>query len=226
MYSVILLSGGRGCRMQESTPKQYLLLCGKPMIMHSIERFDIIDQINEIVIVCDNIYVDNIKQMLHEYNVETPTVFANSGATRQESVYNGLCAATNKNVLIHEAARPFVRVEEFQQIINDESENISYGYNIPYTVLKGNSTVEGILNRSELINVQLPQKFNRDLLLQAHEVARSRGDIYTEDASLLFDIFHTEISIIKGTSYNLKITEPIDLLMGEIIYRTYIINRS
>ena len=58
MYTVILLSGGKGNRMQESKPKQYLLLAGKPMIMHSLERIDRLPEVNEIVIVCDPLYRD------------------------------------------------------------------------------------------------------------------------------------------------------------------------
>lgn len=226
MYSALLLSGGKGNRMQESLPKQYLLLAGKPMIMHTIERLDNIESISEIVIVCDLSYVDLLKQMFKEYNITKSVEFVKGGETRQESVYNGLLKAKNEMVIVHEAARPFVKQNEFQKLIDDSSNNVIYGYSIPYTVLKGQTFINGLLNRSELINVQLPQKFSRNNLLKAHKIAKDKGDVYTEDASLLFDVFGSEIKILKGTNYNVKITEPMDMILGEIIYKNYIINRN
>ena len=226
MYSVLLLSGGIGSRMQESTLKQYLLLAGKPMIMHSIERFDRINDIAEIVIVCEKSYREKISQMAHEYNITKKIVFADAGESRQGSVFNGLNAVSCDNVIIHEAARPFVRTDEFLRLIKEEEQNVTYGYDIPFTVLKGKSHVEGILNRAELINVQLPQKYNVKTLLDAHKQAIERGDVYTEDASLLYDITKCDIKVLRGTSYNIKITDPIDLLLGDIIYKNYITNRK
>lgn len=223
--TAILLSGGIGSRMQESTPKQYLLLAGKPMIMHSIERLDRIDSIKNIIIVCDASYIKTMTEMLQEYNISKPVEFAPAGQTRQESVLNGLMSTESEFVIIHEAARPFVRTSDFSDIINDEADNVTFGYDIPFTVLRGHSQIEGLLSRSELINIQLPQKFRRYNLLDAHQKARQEGNIYTEDASLLFSETGTPVKILKGNGYNLKITEPIDLLYGEIIYKTYISNR-
>lgn len=226
MYSVVLLSGGKGSRMQETTPKQYLLLGGKPMIMHSLERVDQLSEVDEIILVCDLSYVDYLTQMINEYNITTKVVFATAGSTRQESVYNGLQKVSNKDVIIHEAARPFVKQEDFQKLIDAEGENVIFGYAIPFTVLKGHEVVEDLLNRSDLINVQLPQKFKMNDLMAAYQLAIRDGKIYTEDASLLFASGNKNIKIIKGTNYNIKITEPIDLLLGEIIYKNYILNRK
>lgn len=226
MYSVVLLSGGKGSRMQESVPKQYLLLAGKPMIMHSLERIDRLSEVNEIIIVCDPLYRGTISQMIREYNITTSVLLTDAGETRQESVYNGLQKVSNRSVIIHEAARPFVKQEEFQCLIDSEADNVIYGYGIPYTVLVGHDFVSGILDRSELVNVQLPQKFDLASLLEAHKIAKQQGRTYTEDASLMYACSKQKIGIIRGTSYNIKITEPIDLLLGEIIYRNYILNRK
>lgn len=226
MYSILLLSGGKGSRMNESTPKQYMLLAGKPMIMHSLERFEKIPEIDEIIVVCEPFYKDIIKAMINEYNLVKKIIFVDAGNTRQESVYNGLCAVNNNDVIIHEAARPFVRTEEFRHLIYEHDSNVTYGYDIPFTVLKGKDYIDGILNRSELINVQLPQKFVVKDLLDAHVLARSENRIYTEDASLLFDLKGKQVKVLCGSNYNIKITNPIDLLLGEIIYKNYITNRK
>lgn len=225
-YSAIILSGGRGSRMRESVPKQYLLLGGKPMIIHSIERLDRIESIDEIIIVCEDNYVEHLHDMMKEYSIEKPVKFVEGGATRQESVYNGLKEAKNDNIILHEAARPFVQQRDFEALIANPSVNVTFGYDIPFTVLRGSSNVIGILDRSELINVQLPQKFNKHVLLSAHESAIINNVIYTEDASLLFDNSSETIAIQKGSNLNIKITEPLDLELGEIIYKNHIINRK
>lgn len=225
MFSAIVLSGGKGKRMEKDTPKQYLLLAGKPIIMHSLERIDSIVNINEIVIVCEKEYINTIKLMAKQYNIETPIIFADAGLTRQESVYSGLQKVSNDMVIIHEAARPFVKCEDFYKLINDSAENATLGYPIPFTVVQGRESVCGVLDRDLLVNVQLPQKFNIAVLKEAHEAARKQDKVFTEDAGMVYEYTGEKIKIIRGSSENIKITEPIDMVVGEIIYEEHIKGR-
>ena len=226
MYSAILLSGGKGKRMKKEIPKQYLLLEGKPIIMHSLERLDRIDKINEIIVVCEEEYRAGIELMIKQYNIETHVEFAPAGEERQESVFNGIKKVKNENVIIHEAARPFVTENDYMRLINAENPNAFLGYSIPFTVVKGGECVTGTLNRNELVNVQLPQKFETSLLKEVHEKARADKKIFTEDAGMVFEYTKKRVEIIEGTAYNIKITEPVDLLIGEIIYKEYIAGRK
>ena len=186
MYSAILLSGGKGKRMMKDVPKQYLLLAGKPIIMHSLEKLDHLTLIDEIVIVCEDEYQQSLQLMLRQYNIETSVKFAVAGATRQDSVYNGLCCVKNEQVIIHEAARPFVTECDYLKLIDEDAPNAMLGYPIPYTVVKGNDVITDILDRSELINVQLPQKFNVGVIRSAHQKARADGKVFTEHSSMVF----------------------------------------
>lgn len=222
MYSVIILSGGKGSRMAMQLPKQYLLLGGKPIIMHTVERLEFVDEVNEIIIVCENEFVTNLELMMKQYNINKKIVYAPAGKSRQESVYNGIQNVTNNNVIIHEAARPFVLCEEFKKLIEVRADNVTYGYSIPFTVVKGDNEITSTLDRSELINVQLPQKFKLSTLKKAHDIAQKENKKFTEDSSMIFELCRENVSIIKGSSYNIKITEPIDLHIGEIIYKEYI----
>lgn len=227
MYSVILLAAGKGIRTGSSIPKQYLPLAGKPMIVHSLERFDMLDDISEVVVVCESEYIDKIQEYLRQYSIRKEVMFVEGGSTRQESVMNGLRTAKNEWVILHEAARPFVTKNEFQALMDCESENVTYTYSIPYTVLKKNACdeISGILNRDELVNIQLPQKFNRELLLDCHIKAAEERVQFTEDASLMYHYSEKKVACLKGSPYNIKITEHLDLLLGEVVYTEEILRR-
>lgn len=227
MYTLILLSGGTGLRMRKTIPKQYLLLAGKPVIMHTLERIDKIKEISDIVIVCTDEYISLIQMMLTQYNIQTPVRFASAGKTRQASVKSGLEFVATENVILHETARPFVSEKDFFRLIKEPSANAMYGTTIPFTVIKGHETVEGILDRSQLINVQLPQKFHTKVLKEAHEKANEEKRFFTEDASLVH-YYYPDIcvKICKGMDYNIKLTSPMDLIIGEIIYKEYFARRK
>lgn len=226
-YTFVLLSGGVGSRMQNSLPKQYMLLAGKPMIMHILEKIETIEEIKEVVLVCADEYRLSLKMLVEQYGIQKKVVFAPAGKTRQASVLSGLKQVNTVHVIIHEAARPFVTVEDYRELIDELSENAIIGSAIPFTVIKGHEYVEDLLTRSELVNVQLPQKFRTKEILESHIKAEEENRAFTEDASLLF-YYNPEvkIKIIKGKDYNIKITTRMDMLTGEIIYDEFFRRRK
>lgn len=227
MFTLVLLSGGSGIRMKKDIPKQYLLLAGKPVIMHTLERINKIEQISEIVVVCTDEYVPLIREMLVQYNITKPIKFAKAGNTRQASVKSGVELVTTENVIIHEAARPFVAEKDFARLIDAPCENAMYGLSIPFTVIKGHDRVEGILDRSELVNVQLPQKFNTEILRDAHKKAAQENRYFTEDAGLVYYYYpDVDIKICEGMAYDIKLTTSLDLIIGESIYREHFARRK
>lgn len=227
MYTLLLLAGGKGTRMKNEIPKQFLLLAGKPIIMHTLERIEKVKGIEEIVIVCEEQYIEKIEEYKKDYRLKKKILYASAGKTRQESVYNGLKLIKENNIIIHEAARPFVNKSEFEAIINCEEDNVTYTYPIPYTVLKmQDEFINGVLNREELVNIQLPQKFETKTLIEAHEKAIEEGKLFTEDASLVYNYTNKKIKTLKGSQYNLKITEPLDLILGEIIYKENLVRKE
>ncbi len=224
-HSLLLLSGGIGTRMQQDIPKQHLLLFGRPIIIHTLERVDKIEEIGEIIITCPKQYIEELENMIINYNLNKSIKIIQGGNTRQESVFKGLTEINNNSVIIHEAARPFVKLADFENLINSEYSNISYGLDIPFTVLKKKDDyISENLNRSELVNIQLPQKFNAEELKQAHIKAKEEGTTFTEDASLLLKYSNSKVNIINGSDYNIKITTPVDYKIAEIIYKDYILN--
>lgn len=224
MISMVLLSSGVGARMENSKPKQYLSLGGKPIIIHTLERLSNVKEIDEVIICCTAEYKGLIARLIENHCPQLNYQLVLGGDTRQESTNNGLRACKNNSVMIHEAARPFVKQEEFERLARDENENAIYGIEIPFTVLMGRDKIEGNLERENLINVQLPQKFNRQKLMAAFEQAYAEGKTFTEDASLFYEYNrYDEVKVLKGTVFNLKLTYPLDLLIGETIYKEYVI---
>ena len=219
MYTLLLLSGGVGSRMQNAIPKQYLLLAGKPVIMHILERVDQIQSISDMVIVCASEYESHIRHLLNQYGIEKPVRFAPAGATRQQSVRNGLSLIDSEDIILHESARPFVKIEDFERLIAAPHRNATFGTSIPFTVVKGHAKFEGLLTRSELVNVQLPQKFETRLLKAAHDKAVADGLEFTEDGSMIYHYFpDVYVKICEGMDYDIKLTTRIDMLAGEQIY--------
>lgn len=220
-YSFVLLSAGKGVRFGREIPKQYLPFAGKPMIVHILEKIEKVDEISEVIVVCNNDYRPKILDYIKVYRLNKKIIFAEGGSNRQESVFNGLMLCSSEDVIIHEAARPLVTVNDFKKLIFNENKNVTYSYSIPYTVLRKDQTqnISGVLNREELINVQLPQKFDKNLLLDAHLKAKAEGKTFTEDASLLYYYTNEKIFCLEGKSYNVKMTEYIDLIYGELLLK-------
>lgn len=222
-YSLVLLSGGVGKRMKLDMPKQFLLLAGKPLFVHVLEKVDRLQVVKEIIMPCPSEFIEKTEEIINKYGFTTPIKCVEGGGTRQESVFKGLHAADFDNVIIHESVRPFVSEKDFMRLIETSNENAIFGLDIPFTVLRGGDVVEGNLERDELLNVQLPHKFNAKKLLYAHQCAAEDSLNFTEDASLYFHYFRSDIAVLPGSEYNIKITKPIDRILAEAIYKETIL---
>ncbi len=220
-YTLLYLSGGTGSRMHADVPKQYMDLAGMPVIVHSLLRIESIDAITDMVVVCAPEYRCHIQSLLHEYHISKPVRFADCGRTRQESVFNGLQLVESDDMILHESARPFVTADDFRRLINEPHRNATFGIPVPFTVVRGHERYESLLERSELVNIQLPQKYDTRLLKSAHEKAVAEKRIFTEDGSMIFHYFpETHIAICQGMDYDIKLTTPVDMIVAEKIYET------
>jgi len=175
--------------------------------------------VDRVVITCPEAHLEATRQLLRNHRFGAGYECIVGGASRQESVYRGLLeVGDHDTVVIHEAVRPLVTTDEFRELIECGDANAIFGTPIPFTVLKGHEYVEGLLERSELVNVQLPQKFDRAKLLAAHEAARRDDAAFTDDASLFFNYTGEQVRVLPGTDRNIKITVPTDVVTAEAIY--------
>lgn len=220
---MIVLAGGMGTRIGRPIPKQFLLLGGKPLIVHVLEKAAAIADIEQVVIACPAAFIEQTVQLIENHRLGGKFRCVEGGTTRQESAYRALLELGDiESVLIHEAVRPLVTVDEFRALIDAAEPNVMYGLEIPFTVLRGHEFVEGILDRSELVNVQLPHKFELAKLLGAHEAARRDGADFTEDASLFYQYTGEPVRILGGSERNIKITVPTDIVAAEALYADFV----
>jgi D-ribitol-5-phosphate cytidylyltransferase len=216
---MVVLAGGIGKRIGRPFPKQFLLLGGKPLLIHVLDKARVIADIERVVITCPEAHLEETRRLVANHGFDDRFACILGGISRQESVRLGLDALADcEQVIIHEAVRPLVTADEFRALIAAEDRNAMFGIPIPFTVLKGHEYVEGLLERDELVNVQLPQKFDRAALAAAHDRARRDGATFTEDASLFHEYSGESVRILPGSERNIKITVPTDIVTAEAIY--------
>jgi D-ribitol-5-phosphate cytidylyltransferase len=216
---MVVLAGGIGKRIGRPFPKQFLLLGGKPLLIHVLDKARVIAEIEQVVITCPEEHLEDTRKLVANHGFDSRFSCILGGDSRQESVRLGLEAlAQCESVIIHEAVRPLVTVDEFRALIAADDPNAMFGIPIPFTVLKGHEYVEDLLERDELVNVQLPQKFDRARLAAAHDAARRDGATFTEDASLFHRYAGERVRILPGSERNIKITVPTDIVTAEAIY--------
>jgi 2-C-methyl-D-erythritol 4-phosphate cytidylyltransferase len=221
MYSLILLNGGIGSRTGADQPKQLLKLRGIPILVYALVTADRVEQISQIVVNYPPEWREQIEEVLEAYAISTPVTLVEAGDSRHSSVAAMIPHCTNDDVIIHESARPLVRGEDFQRLIDSEFPNVALMSEIAFTVAPVDPEtheVTGSLERSRLRNVQLPQKFSKSDLQQSHERAVSEKLVYTEDATLVADSGFP-VHFIDGSDVNLKVTTSTDLRMAGFLLR-------
>ena len=215
----IILAGGRGDRFGQDVPKQFQLLNGKKIIDYSIKTFENHNLINKIIIVCHKDWVHIIQDEYKDCCVIT------GGLTRQESSYKGLLACTEnpENVLIHDAARPFITNDMISNSIDllNKYEAINTCIKATDTVIvRKNNFIESVLNRESIFLSQTPQAFKYRTILKAHK--KFKGEDASDDIQLVNKMNINCYNTI-GSKYNIKITDKLDLTIAEIIINNKIL---
>jgi 2-C-methyl-D-erythritol 4-phosphate cytidylyltransferase len=211
--SVIIAAAGAGTRMMNETPKQFQLLMGIPVLMHTIKKFDFSDI--EIVVVLPEGFSDLWKKMINEFSFPVKHKIIAGGRTRSESVRNGLATISEGVVAIHDAARPMVTKDLIEKAFSEcvIYSNAIPAITIPDSVRKIQGNSSSIIERNDLRIIQTPQCFDVTKLKKAY--ANFTGNS-TDDAGV-FEADGNSIHLIEGEKNNLKITVPDDLKVCEAI---------
>lgn len=229
MASAIILACGKGIRMGAPIAKQYLILKGCPIVVHTLRVFLSCAEINNIYLVIPEKDKDYCKtKILDLYGFTDRVTLVSGGERRQDSVYNALNRIHDDNheniVVIHDGVRPFVTNE---QIIKTIDKAVRYGsciLTVPVfdTIKKINNDcfIEKTIDRKNLYLAQTPQSFQYHIIQHAHEEAKKSDFSGTDDASLL-EWLGFNVKIVKGSQLNIKITTPEDLVLAEAIFLFY-----
>ncbi|MGA7161830.1 MAG: 2-C-methyl-D-erythritol 4-phosphate cytidylyltransferase [Bacteroidota bacterium] len=220
--SVIVPAAGAGERMGSAVSKQFLLLQGKPIIAHTLERFQRCRAVNEIIIAVQTSSRPQVELIVDEFRLSKVVKIVEGGRRRQDSVSNALSHIHPQAeiVIVHDAVRPFIT----QKVILDSIEKAKafsaavVAVRVKDTVKVGNSEgrLERTLDRSVLWSAQTPQTFTKQLLLDAYEKA-GRGNVEATDDASLVELMHIYPAIVEGSFDNIKITTPDDLDFANVL---------
>ncbi|MDR0536485.1 MAG: 2-C-methyl-D-erythritol 4-phosphate cytidylyltransferase [Tannerellaceae bacterium] len=216
---VIIVGGGKGTRIGNPIPKQFLPLGGKPILMRTIECFYVWNQKVEIILPLPEEYLNYWQELCSKYHFTVPCRICVGGETRFHSVKNGLEQVEEPGfVAVHDAVRPFASVALIEACFAQAWDKDSA---IPVIALKdsireivGCTGTSRTADRSKYAVVQTPQVFHSGILRAAY--GQSYNPLFTDDASVV-EIYGAKIHLVEGEETNIKITTPLDLRIAEAI---------
>lgn len=222
MNYIIIVAGGKGLRMGADIPKQFIPVGGKPILMHTIERFHAYDSAMYIILVLPESQQDYWRQLCLTYHFEVEHRVVNGGETRFESSKNGLNAipeGAQGLVGIHDGVRPFVSLTAIGACYDAAKTSHAVIPVLPVTdTLRHINTAEGDKNvlRSDYRIVQTPQVFDIALVKKAFQ--QPYRESFTDDASVVEALGH-QVTMVEGNRENIKVTTPFDLKIAETLLR-------
>lgn len=223
MNIAVIFAGGTGQRMNSvSLPKQFLIVHGKPILVHTVSKFQECDQIDKIVIVSLKDYIDYVYDLAKKFDLSKVVSVVAGGTTGQESIYNGLVEAKkfatgNKDiVLVHDGVRPIIDSETIIKNINCVKENgnsITIAKSQETVLIIENDNVQAVEDRSKCFMGRAPQCFYLDDLYNAHLEAKKINKNDFIDSAMLMKHFGHILHTVLGPSNNIKVTTPLDYFM-------------
>lgn len=212
----IIAAGGSGTRLKSKIDKPYIVLGGKPLIIHTLGICERVEAVDEVIIAVHPKKIDLCAQLIKKYKIRKVSQIIAGGKTRQESVYNGLAAVPEGTsvVIIQDCARPFTDPQ-----VVAESVRVARKYGGSLVGVPASDTikrvgkdrfVEGTLNRAMIWYAQTPQTFRFAEIKRCYEQAKKKGIVATDDA-YLFELFGGRVKMVEAGSCNMKITTPADI---------------
>lgn len=216
----VIVAGGTGSRMNNSTPKQFLLLNGKPVLYYTIHAFLHAYEDMEIILVLPEDHIAAGQEIIDAFFDYKRIQITIGGRTRFHSVKNGLQLITAESIVfVHDAVRCMVTVALIQRCYDAAIEN---GSAIPVINSKDsvrilNEAGNEAMERDNVRLVQTPQTFHSKILLPAFNI--DYKDRFTDEASVI-EAFGLKVKLVEGEENNIKITRPLDLAIAEYLLST------
>jgi 2-C-methyl-D-erythritol 4-phosphate cytidylyltransferase len=212
--SFIITAGGLGKRMESEQPKQFLCIGGQPILMHTIARLHAFDESAQLVVTLPANYISTWQQLCQQHSFTIQHTLVAGGKERYHSIKNALALCTGTYVGVHDGVRPFVNDDLLERLFQAVS---SYKAVIP--VIDVNESLRKVADngtnhavaRASYRVVQTPQVFEAAILRLAYETPYDSS--FTDDASLV-ELSGQSIHLVTGTVENIKITQPMDLVIA------------
>jgi len=227
--TVIIPAAGLGTRMTRSSPekagtsrKQFMLLDGSPILLHTIRKFAASSSVAEIVVALRRDDMEWARELLSKERPAKPVRLVEGGETRQESVENALASLdpqTTELVAVHDAVRPFIELDILDKVFAEAAEaGAAIVGIVPVDTVKQvhRNKVRSTIPRERLILTQTPQVFRYELLRQAFAKAREDQFIGTDESSLVERLEEVEVSVVPGSDRNIKITRQSDMDLARL----------
>lgn len=216
---VIIAAAGKGKRMGADINKQFILLNNKPILVHTLEKFQGINWITEVVVVVHPEEVNHVQELIKKHNLFVTNVVS-GGVERQDSIQKGLRYIKSEWVMVHDGARPFIsshKLDELHLNVNTK-DAVVLGVPVKDTVkvIDDSGIIMDTPDRKSLWAIQTPQAFRTSILRAAFDNAKKDGFIGTDDSSLVERI-GVKVHVIEGEYNNIKITTQDDLIHAQII---------
>ena len=223
-----VLAGGIGSRMGNvEKPKQYLNIAGKPIIIHTLEKFYVNDKFEKIIVLCPNQWVNHTENLIKKYIGENDKIVVISGgSTRNETIMNAIKFIESEGnlnddtiIVTHDSVRPFVTNRIIEENIEFAKQYGACDTVVPATdtIVESadNEIISSIPDRSKMYQGQTPQSFNALKLKNIYNsLTADEKDILT-DAAKIFVIKGEKVALVQGETYNMKITYPYDLKVAK-----------
>ncbi len=218
----IIVAGGKGERMGENIPKQFLELAGKPILMHTIEKFQNTFSEIKIILALPENQLDFWRELCFKYSFnKIPYQIVVGGKTRFDSVKNALTLITEQGIVaVHDGVRPLVSLATITNCFEQAKKS---GTAVPVVdvvdslrfVSKQDETSKAV-TRNCYKSVQTPQCFKAEIILKAYQ--QDFDESFTDDASVVEKLGY-QIDLVEGNTENIKITSPVDIALAEAILK-------
>ncbi|MGD0917271.1 MAG: 2-C-methyl-D-erythritol 4-phosphate cytidylyltransferase [Thermodesulfobacteriota bacterium] len=219
----VIVSAGKGHRFMKGGKKQFYLLADKPILAHTLEKFENCPQIRSILLVVGQEDMEYcLKEIIEKYQYRKISRVVPGGKQRQESVKNGIDALPKgvDIVVIHDGVRPFVTKEMIEESIRSavRFQAVVMAMPVKETIkmVQRDGTVLKTLDRESLWQIQTPQTFQVKVIKEAYHRATEDGFIGTDDASLV-ERLGVKVYVLSGSYTNIKITTPEDMMLAHLI---------
>jgi len=227
VITALIFAGGTGQRMNaKAKPKQFLELHGKPVIIYTLEHFEFHPDVDNIVVVCVESWIHELKHMLKQYAFDKVSLIVSGGSSGDKSIFNGLqslngICGSEDIVLIHDGVRPLINAELISENIAKVKE---YGNAITVAAvtestvrLDGDNQITEVPPRGCMYTAKAPQSFRYGLIWDLYQKAQKDGKKIIDSAHLC-SMYGVKMYTVKSTQNNIKITTPTDYYIFRALY--------